>query len=128
MINAMLKNSFAALQSHKKRRDIVDKKDKVDEEKEWKEYYTIEKFNFYGRGLFIVFVHTLENEFKELLKRKEMKKDIKNKIKQYQASYDKSFRKLSVLHTLIDVGLIAYEKLENNKGLTLFNDDIEISE
>ena len=145
----MIKNSYEASQSFKRRRkryqenidleenieikeeeeeDFINLEKNEKNEKEWKNYYTIENFNFYGRGLFITFIHTLENEYKELLKRKNLTKELKINLKEYQNSYEKSMRKLNVVYTLIDVGLIAYEKLEKNKGLTPFNDDIEISE
>eukprot|EP01080_Neovahlkampfia_damariscottae_P009360 gene9360-1571_t len=149
LINGMLKNSYEASQSYSRRRgyggidleeNVEIKENSIDQEefinleknnkdeKEWEEYYTIKNFNFYGRGLFITFIHTLENEYLEVLKRKKLSENIKKNLKGYQSSFEKSMRKINVLYTLIDVGLIAYEKLEKNKGLTPFNDDIEISD
>lgn len=112
-----------------KKRFEVELKEILKNEKDTTSYYTIQNFNFYGRGLLISMIHTLEGEFSKYQKRVETQGSISfsfNSKDIFKKSCEKSLRKLKVIETLAFIFSMTAEKLKEYKGLSYFNDGIDI--
>jgi hypothetical protein len=119
--------SQECVDSYKKRSDCMKEyKKKLQEEIKIefsKDYYTVENFNFYGRGFGLTMIHVFENCFK-VVKIYHDSKNISRKT--YNDDLELHKRKLSGVEKFLNVAIIGCQLLENNPGLSPFNDGIDI--
>lgn len=98
---------------------------KETKEQEWEEYYTIENFNFYGRGFAITMIHFVEN-CNMLIQKKQTSK-LPN-LSKFLKEMTKFVSKIQAIQALSEAGVIGMKLLEDNHGESPFNDTIDISE
>jgi hypothetical protein len=119
--------SQECVDSYQKRSDCVKEyKKKLQEETKIefsKDYYTVENFNFYGRGFGLTMIHIFENCFKFVKKYHDSKIFSK---KTYNDELQPHKRKLSAVEKFLNVAIIGCQLLENNPGLSPFNDGLDI--
>jgi hypothetical protein len=85
-----------------------------DTNENWKSYYTIENFNFYGRGLFLTFIHAIEGCVRKL------------RANPTETRLEKQMQKMKIIADILEVGEFAMSQLEGQIGLSPWNEGIDI--